>query len=93
MDINDFTISKHAQERILDMALEPKEVVDCLTRPSEVIPSERYRHTDMYLKGRVVCCVARDNLTVLTVMWRNDRYWHRDIKRFGEYEGREYRGA
>lgn len=92
MPISDFTITWHASQRVLDMGLEPHEVVQCLENPTSVEPCVKYPNFDLYSSGRITCSVARDTKNLATVLWRFPDGWRQDIVERGQYEGREYRG-
>ena len=90
--IADFTFTKHALERILDMDLAPDEVRKCLEFPWRVHPSVQDEGRSLYYGDRITCVVRDDTLLVVTVVWRTDEAWKTDIE-LGEYGGREYRGS
>lgn len=92
MPITDFTIAWHASQRVLDMQLEPHEVVECLENPVSIKPCVKYPDMDLYSSGRITCSVARDSKTLVTVLWRFPDGWRQDILERGQYGGREYRG-
>lgn len=90
MGLNEFTFSKHALERILDMDVPPSEVRRCLENPVEVGMSHRGDGRLLYFGDRITCIVNEDTLLVVTVVWRTLDYWKKDLRR-GEYGGRSVR--
>jgi hypothetical protein len=92
MQIKDFTLSKHAIERILDMGIDPSMIRECLTNPTTVQPSRLNPGHQNLRRGQITCGVAPDN-TVVTVVWSKQSGWRKDLLDRGSYGGREYRGA
>lgn len=92
MAITNFTFSRHALDRILDMDVPPEEVRRCLEFPTLIRESNRGDGRSLYFGQRITCVVRDDGLEVVTVVWRTDEDWKSDIE-LGQYGGREYRGS
>lgn len=90
MNIDDFVISRHAVERILDMRIEPQDVRECLMRPIRVRGQRSYPEHDLYEYGDFACVVHRETKTVVTVVWRTHEAWKADLSA-GQYGGRSVR--
>lgn len=86
--VQDFTFTRHATERMLDMALEPNEIQRALLSPDEVKPSHKYPACDLYNSGRITLSVDRSMREVVTVLWRTREGWLKDIEGVGAYGGR-----
>lgn len=72
----------HAIDRILDMAVEDKEVIAALTRPKYVRPAPKDPTVTCMQKSRIVLFTATDDkgvLVVITVMWSNASLWGQDF--------------
>lgn len=91
MDITDYTITRHAQQRILDMGVEPFLIRECLTSPERIRPQHAYPGRSCFDYGDITCVVAESDNTVITVLWRTPELWQHDILTSGEYEGRTLR--
>lgn len=81
----DFVMTRHAVDRALDMALDPDEIRDAITRPRY----EHYDHkteSDMFTRGRVTACIRyRAGVAhVTTFLWARASDWARDND-YGEY--------
>lgn len=92
LDPNQWIISKHALKRMLEMTLDPDEVVNCLKNPEFVRASERHAGWN-YRRGPITCGVVEDDgkLVVVTVVWSSNDGWANDFRR-AEYDDREFRG-
>jgi hypothetical protein len=90
-EIDGFRFSKHALSRALDMLLDPKEIVKCLERPVHVEPSRKVPGTDLYFRDRLAITVERDTGVVVTILWRTDSHWRRDLSDKPAYNGRRLR--
>lgn len=92
MKVSDFTFTKHALERILDMDLPPDEVRRCLELPRDVEETHAGDNRSMFFGERITCVVSNETNEVVTVLWRTPKYWQEDLSR-GEYGGRSLREA
>ena len=88
-NVKDYTFTKHATERILDMALDPREVQLALQSPDEVKQCTKYPACDLYDHGRITLSVDRSMKQVVTVLWRTQRGWAKDINGRGGYGSRK----
>jgi hypothetical protein len=91
MSITDFTISRHAAARALDMGVTAAEIKECLERPEGVQRSKKYPGRRNFNHGRIICTVAAD-MAVATIQWRTDELWAADLAEGPPCPGREYRG-
>lgn len=74
--------SRHALDRILDMAVDEWEVQAALVSPRYVRPSPKDPELTCYQKGRIVLITATDEhdvLTVVTVFWSTAKLWAADF--------------
>lgn len=92
MQISDFTFTKHALERILDMQVDAETVRAALLEPEYVHPSPTYRHTDLYDYQDITLSVDRAVREVITVLWRWQEGWESDLAR-GGYHRRSVDGG
>jgi hypothetical protein len=85
-------MSRHATERIQDMALEPAEIVGALTTPENVVPSPTYPGAFNRRFGRVTLPTKWDGdvLVVVTAVWSSQEDWQRDFE-VAPYEDRQLR--
>lgn len=88
-DIKEFSFSRHATARILDMQLDAREVRLTLQSPEAVVQSTKYPQCDMYRRGRITISVERASKHVATVLWTSDRDWVKDIEGKGSYGTRQ----
>ncbi len=88
-DIKEFSLSRHATARILDMQIQPREVQLALRSPERVVQCSRYPQCDLYDHGRITLSVDRSTLKVATVLWRRSRDWVKDIEGRGAYGSRK----
>lgn len=86
--VKDYTFTKHATERMLDMQLDPREVQSALESPESVTPCVKYPACDLYDYGRITLSVDRAVKEVVTVLWRTREAWVKDIEGHGAYRGR-----
>lgn len=79
------SFSGHALNRILEMTLEPEEVVNCLESPDDVRESAAHPGSWNYRHGRVTLGVNRygDCLRVVTAVWSTQEDWVEDLARAG----------
>lgn len=89
MFLDDFTMTRHAVSRALDMGIDANEIAECLLRPEMVKPSKSYANTKNYDHGRITLAI-RDDHAVVTILWRGAKNWEADLAN-GEYAGREHR--
>lgn len=82
-----FTLTRHAIDRALDMAVTGEEIRNCILHPETVYRSRKYENTTNYRCGRIILAV-RDS-AVVTVGWSTKELWCEDLDR-GEYGGRHY---
>lgn len=87
MRISDFTFTRHALDRILDMQVDAETVRGALLGPEYVHPSPSYPHTDLYDYQDITLSVDRAMREVITVLWRWQEGWEADLAR-GEYHHR-----
>jgi hypothetical protein len=87
--IEQFTITRHAQARILDMGVEPFVIRECLLRPERIRPQNAYPGRKCFDYGDITCVL--DGTDVITVLWRTPELWEKDIAERGEYNGRSLR--
>ncbi|WPH57714.1 hypothetical protein [Mycobacterium phage WXIN] len=88
-DLAEFTMSRHALRRALEMGVDPSEIRQCLIAPETMMRSKTHPGRN-YRAGRIACGVV-DNV-VTTVVWSSSEGWRQDIETAGIYGGREYRG-
>lgn len=89
------TFTRHATERILDMALEPEEVRAALLDPEHQWPSPSYPGFTLMRSGRVTLSTtveADGTLKVVTVLWATQEAWLQDYQ-LPTVEGREPRSV
>lgn len=91
-DIEGFTLTPHAVERALDMALDPEEIRLCLTHPEYIRPSVKYPGRLNYRRGRITCGIEDRSKRVITIVWSDPQGWEADLLGVGPYAGRAYRG-
>ena len=74
-------LSRHATERIQDMALDPQEIVGALTAPENVVPSSTYPGAMNRRFGRLTLATKLDGdvLVVVTAVWSSQADWTRDF--------------
>lgn len=92
MPVTDFTFTAHALDRMLDMNVQPDEVRKCLEFPRHIQQSNRGDDRSLYYSDRITCVVDNSTLRVVTVVWRTQTQWERDLVGNGEYGDRKYRG-
>ena len=90
MDVGNYTISRHALERILDMNIPGEEVKQCLEFPLRIADSNRGDGRTLYYGKRITCVVQNHNLSVVTVLWKTLHDWNVDLST-GEYSDRRKR--
>lgn len=81
--------TRHATQRILDMALTPEEVRDAIVSPTKMTRSETYDCTNR-TAGRVTLATYRDEadvLHIITALWATQQDWEIDY-RLPQAEGR-----
>ncbi|MEU2002005.1 hypothetical protein ACH47B_13020 [Rhodococcus sp. NPDC019627] len=85
-------LSRHATERIQDMALDPAEVVCALTNPDDVVESLAYPGAMNRRFGRVTLATKFDGdvMVVVTAVWSSREDWQRDFD-VAPYSDRERR--
>lgn len=88
MIIKDFSFSRHALERALDMDVPGSELRACLEKPWMVRSSGRDDGRNLYFGDRITCVVSETG-EVVTVVWRTADGWAADITA-GSYEGRRF---
>lgn len=84
--------TRHATQRILDMALTPDEVRDAITSPTKVTHSKTYDCTNR-TAGRVTLATRRDEddvLHIVTALWATQQDWEIDYQ-LPQPEGRTAR--
>lgn len=88
-------ITRHAAERIVDMAVSAEEVMATLQRPETVINSLTYEGCQNYRRGDLALGVRRDgtNLVVITALWSSNEAWQRDFDKTGDYGDRHRRAT
>lgn len=89
--IGDWTLSRHAIERALEMAVDPEEIREALECPDEEpYPSDSYPGKHHLRSGRLMLAVNLDDKTVITIGWntwdgkrvhRYNRTIEEDLKR------------
>ena len=87
-----YTFTNHAIDRMLDMDVDPAEVRKCLESPRYTRASNRGDGRRLYFSDRITAIVQEDNNTVVTVVWRTETQWERDLSK-GEYGGRQKRSS
>ena len=87
-DIGDWTLTKHAVQRALDMAVDAEELRDILCCPKRTWRSDKYEGCWNLSNGRITLAVDPDTRDVITVLWdsltevgRFDRNIEQDIHR------------
>ena len=83
--IDDFEFSRHATERILDMALDPADVILTLTQPDWIRVSGNYPDAENHVRGRIALPVckrpnANGKRTIITALWATADAWEDDYK-------------
>lgn len=89
MKIGDFTLTRHAIDRALDMGVDGAEIRRCLENPDKIRDSFHHEGQN-YSAGRITCGVKGDH--VITIVWSTNRGWAKDCLKLPAYAGREYRG-
>lgn len=92
IDNSTVRFTKHALERIGEMAITPEEIRAALLTPEEVIPSRKYEGCFNRRFGRVTLGTAIDAdgvMVVTTVVWSTTKDWQADLETYGPYDGRE----
>lgn len=74
-------LSRHATERMQDMALDPAEIVGALTTPENVVPSPTYPGAVNRRFGRLTLATKWDEdvMVVVTAVWSSQEDWLRDF--------------
>jgi hypothetical protein len=76
--MTDFTITKHAMKRALDMCIDGEEIRAAMLNPRDVVKAGPGKH---YLtRGRITCLVSTDGPipTVISILWARMADWVRD---------------
>lgn len=82
--------TRHATQRILDMALTPEEVRDVIVSPVKMSASPTYAGCTNRTAGRVTLATRRDEddvLHIITALWATRQDWEIDY-RLPQAEGR-----
>jgi hypothetical protein len=87
-----FTFSHHALQRALDMQVDGDTLRKVLTRPHYIIKCRDNARYDYFSRGDVTCMVDSLSGLVITVLWRTEKAWRKDLKNKPAYAGRSYRG-
>jgi hypothetical protein len=66
---NEWTFSRHALERAVDMAIDPEELREAIERPTRPLPSVKYPGCHLLHTERIVLCVNLKERVVITVVW------------------------
>lgn len=75
--------TRHATERILDMALDPEEVRAAILDPEHEWPSPSYPGCTLMRAGRIALSTkveADGALKVITVLWSSQEAWLQDYQ-------------
>lgn len=80
-----FHLSRHAKARALDMALDPGQIRNVLTKPKRVRPPNRsHPGKEMFERGEIAAVVtlpdAKGVRTVVTFLFRHRTGWEDDAK-------------
>lgn len=78
LDASRVSFSPHAVQRMLDMALEPAEVIAAMRRP----PIQDSEHTQRFIGDRITVFakqVGNGRLVVTTAVWKTRELWKRDL--------------
>jgi hypothetical protein len=81
--IDDFTMSRHAIQRAVDMALNSHEIKRTLLSPNFIVDSNSYPGCQNYVGDRIVASVATDRKIVTTIVWRGH---HGELERDSELD-------
>jgi hypothetical protein len=76
-------ISRHANNRILDMAIDPEDIVGAIATPERVVDSSAHPGCVNRRFGAVTLGCTTDSgvLVVLTAVWSSDELWQKDFDR------------
>jgi hypothetical protein len=66
---NNWTFTRHALERAVDMALDPDELRKVIERPTRPLPSFNYPGEHLIFGERIVLCVNLEKRIVITIVW------------------------
>jgi hypothetical protein len=86
MDRHEFTASRHALSRALDMALDADEIALCLESPQRILRSGVKEDCIVYIRDRLAIPVNEETNVIVTFLW--NRY----DPATGKYEPRFERG-
>jgi hypothetical protein len=73
--ISDWTFSKHALSRAVDMAVDPHELTACIIKPEVIYDQETnpaYFGHKVRVAGRLALVVDPNDKHVVTVLWRSE---------------------
>lgn len=76
-------ISRHANNRILDMAIDPEDIIGAIATPERVVDSSAHPGCVNRRFGAVTlgCTTDEGVLVVLTAVWSSDELWQKDFDR------------
>lgn len=89
--LDEFTISKHATARILDMGIEPAVIRQALIAPEKVRPCRKYPEFILHDLGEVTLSIHKRDKCVATVLWRTSELWQKDLADGPAFPGRAFR--
>lgn len=87
-----FTLSKHAIERALEMGVDGDEIRDAYDNPDEIFWSNKYQMYG-YTRGRITLSISEERSCIVTILWASEHAWRADYARGGELGNRERRSS